>query len=109
MGNYNHNVQVLETGVGELILARRPSEGVEACPEDFLPCPCCLGFFKKDELWRHSKTCDFKLEEDKGEDASEEDKKSKKNTGKEQNHADVSTKTPRKSMPESCPSKNEIR
>ena len=78
MGNYNHNVQVLETGVGELILARRPSEGVEACPEDFLPCPCCLGFFKKDELWRHSKTCDFKLEEDKGEDASEEDKKSKK-------------------------------
>ena len=54
--------------MGELIVARRPSEGAYACPDDFLPCTHCLGFLKKEELWRHSKSWEFKLKEDEAED-----------------------------------------
>ena len=39
---------------------RRPSDFEETKPEDFLPCSYCFGFIRKNELWRHCKTCAFK-------------------------------------------------
>ena len=56
MGNYRHNIHVLSSGGGELIVARRSgSQKME--PADYLPCIYCLAFCKSDELWRHCKTC----------------------------------------------------
>ncbi|KAK3745627.1 hypothetical protein QZH41_011480, partial [Actinostola sp. cb2023] len=59
-GNYYHNIKVLETKQGEIIPYRRSKLKMKAT--DFIPCPSCLGFFKKDELWKHDKTCSFKNE-----------------------------------------------
>ena len=40
LGKYHHNLTVLETGKGELIVMKRPSSSSEkSSPEDFLPCP----------------------------------------------------------------------
>lgn len=59
-GKYYHNIRVLETGSGEIIPYRRSQEQLK--PSDFLSCPSCLGFFKKDELWKHNKACLFKVD-----------------------------------------------
>lgn len=47
----------METGKGELILKRRPSSAEKCIPGDYLPCSHCLGFFKRQELWKHMKSC----------------------------------------------------
>ena len=60
LGNYHHNLTVLETGKGELILKRRPTSAEKCIPDDYLPCNYCLGFFKRQELWKHIKACDAK-------------------------------------------------
>ena len=57
LGNFHHNVTVLETGKGELILKRRPSSAEKCIPGDYLPCSHCLGFFKRQELWKHMRSC----------------------------------------------------
>lgn len=63
LGNYHHNLTVLETGKGELIVMRRPSSsGEKSSPEDFLPCPSCCGFLKRHDLWKHAKSCKFRPE-----------------------------------------------
>lgn len=63
LGNYHHNLTVLETGKGELIVMRRPSSSSEkSSPEDFLPCPSCCGFLKRHDLWKHAKSCKFRPE-----------------------------------------------
>lgn len=54
-GNYYHNIGVLETGRGEIVTWRQPT--ADAVLSDFLPCPDCLAFFMKKDLWKHSKTC----------------------------------------------------
>ncbi|XP_026081500.1 uncharacterized protein LOC113058050 [Carassius auratus] len=54
-GNYYHNIKVLETGRGEIITWRQPTEDADI--SEFLPCPDCLAFFMKKDLWKHSKTC----------------------------------------------------
>ena len=64
MGNYHHNVTVLETGKGELILKRRPTSADKCIPDDYLPCNYCLGFFKRQELWKHIKGCAAKPKDD---------------------------------------------
>ncbi|XP_033640233.1 uncharacterized protein LOC117300650 isoform X1 [Asterias rubens] len=51
-GNFFHNRMVLDTNEGEIILVRRPS------PEEFDiemygPCPDCLGFYRRNDLWKH--------------------------------------------------------
>ena len=56
MGKSHQNIQVFETGIGDLIVARRPSQGAKPGTGDFLACTYCLGFFRKGELWRHPKT-----------------------------------------------------
>lgn len=63
LGNYHHNLTVMETGKGELIVCRRPTSGKGCNPSDFLPCNFCLGFIKCQELWKHVKTCKFKPDE----------------------------------------------
>ena len=72
LGNFHHNIQVLETQCGELIVMRRPTESEVISPEDFQPCTHCYGFLRHNELWRHNKTCPFKKikngEEDEGEE-----------------------------------------
>ena len=60
LGNYYHNLTVLETRKGELIVFRRPSADEKCDPSDFLPCSYCLGFLKRQELWKHVKSCKFK-------------------------------------------------
>ena len=55
-GNFFHNVNVLRHKKGELIVVRRPTEKV--CYKDYLPCPKCLGFFSRMELWRHKASCE---------------------------------------------------
>ncbi|KAL7400000.1 hypothetical protein ABVT39_005178 [Epinephelus coioides] len=54
-GNYYHNIEVLQKGLGEIVTYRQPSE--HANPEDYLPCNNCFGFFLKDKLWKHEKQC----------------------------------------------------
>lgn len=55
-GNFKHNYDVLSTGSGKLIPYRRPSHDSSAST-DYKPCPICLGFFKKKDLWKHVKVC----------------------------------------------------
>jgi len=45
LGNFHHNIQVLETQCGELIVLRCPTESEVISPEDFQPCTHCYGFF----------------------------------------------------------------
>ena len=55
-----HNLQVFENGEGELIVTRI---GKNLDVFNYLPCERCLGWFCKQELWRHKKTCIFHKEE----------------------------------------------
>lgn len=54
-GNFYHNIKVLASKSGELILARRPTpeEAIGLDYMDYGPCPKCLGFFLKRHLWHH--------------------------------------------------------
>ena len=62
LGNYHHNLRVLRSKQGELIVSRRPSISNRCNPNDFLPCSHCLGFIRRQELWKHVKSCKFKPE-----------------------------------------------
>jgi len=64
-GDYHHNCNVLALGEGEMIVVRNPAGKHPSNASSFLPCPDCLGFFKADELWRHSKRCVHKTSETK--------------------------------------------
>ena len=66
LGNYHHNIQVLETRCGQLLTVKRPSALEESKPEHFLPCSYYYGFFD----WRHSKTHVFKNYDDEDDDNS---------------------------------------
>jgi len=66
-GNFYHNLRVLESKSGQLIVMRRPGKDENCFQDDFLPCTHCLGFVKKRDLWRHTKICTFKSGE-KGDD-----------------------------------------
>ena len=55
-----HNLQVFENGEGEIIVTRI---GKNLDVFNYLPCEKCLGWFCKQELWRHKKTCIFHEEE----------------------------------------------
>jgi hypothetical protein len=54
-GNFKHNIDVLKKKSGNLIVSRRPSKAKNCKVSDFLPCASCLGFFFKEDLWRHCK------------------------------------------------------
>ena len=55
-GNYMHNVKVIREKIGQLIVIRRPTTTVSY--KEFLPCPKCLGFLGRKDLWRHKSSCD---------------------------------------------------
>ncbi|XP_074035340.1 uncharacterized protein isoform X2 [Leptinotarsa decemlineata] len=52
-GNYVKNRFTLQ-----LRPVRRVKSGILLCSSEFLPCPHCLGFYKKKSLYRHTKNCD---------------------------------------------------
>lgn len=51
--------QVIRQGTGEIIPWRQPSEEVDA--RNYLPCPLCLGFFLRADLWKHQVSCRKKI------------------------------------------------
>lgn len=57
VGDYYHNIEVLKTKSGELILVRLPTpeEREKYSYRDYGPCPDCLGFMLKRHLWHHIK------------------------------------------------------
>ncbi|XP_041858543.1 uncharacterized protein LOC121650850 isoform X2 [Melanotaenia boesemani] len=57
-GNFAHNVEVLDTGTGNLVPRKLPQEDSKV--QDFLHCIYCQGFFRKKILWRHMSICKFK-------------------------------------------------
>ncbi|XP_044197365.1 uncharacterized protein LOC122973719 [Thunnus albacares] len=61
-GNYLHNIEVIRQGSGEIVPCRQPSEDVDA--RNYLPCPLCLGFFLRADLWKHQASCRKKLTSD---------------------------------------------
>ncbi|XP_055359243.1 uncharacterized protein LOC114865279 isoform X2 [Betta splendens] len=61
-GNYLHNIEVIRQGSGEIVPCRQPSEEVDA--RSYLPCPLCLGFFLRADLWKHQASCRKKLASD---------------------------------------------
>ncbi|XP_034413445.1 uncharacterized protein LOC117747990 isoform X2 [Cyclopterus lumpus] len=67
-GNYMHNIEVIRQGTGEIVPWRQPSEDVDA--RNYLPCPLCLGFFLRADLWKHQASCRKKLTSDPSKDSS---------------------------------------
>ncbi|XP_038587515.1 uncharacterized protein LOC119912408 [Micropterus salmoides] len=65
-GNYLHNIEVIRQGTGEIVPWRQPSEEVD--PRNYLPCPLCLGFFLRADLWKHQAFCRKKLTSDPSKD-----------------------------------------
>ncbi|XP_015260753.1 PREDICTED: uncharacterized protein LOC107105148, partial [Cyprinodon variegatus] len=61
--------QVIRQGRGEIVPWRQPSEEVDA--RNYLPCPLCLGFFLRADLWKHQVTCRKKLSIDSAEDGAD--------------------------------------
>lgn len=57
-GNFVHNVDVLNSGVGNLVPRRQPRIHSEA--HEFLHCVHCHGLFVRKDLWRHVRSCKFK-------------------------------------------------
>ena len=55
-GDFHHNTKVLKIG-GEMLVWRRPGFAETVNYLDYVPCPDCLVFVTKSEMWRHAKTC----------------------------------------------------
>ncbi|XP_030266311.1 uncharacterized protein LOC115577569 isoform X2 [Sparus aurata] len=66
-GNYLHNIEVIRQGNGEIVPWRQPSEEVDA--RNYLPCPLCLGFFLRADLWKHQASCRKKMTSDPSKDS----------------------------------------
>lgn len=62
-GNFFYNKNILEKKSGSLIVGRRPNSFKNINVDDYLPCKNFLKFFKKDEIFRHSKKCKFQEEQ----------------------------------------------
>lgn len=61
-GNYQHNVEVQQTGNGEIIPLRRQKKCNSLT--SYQACPHCLGFFLQRDLWRHQRSCDMKKDDE---------------------------------------------
>ncbi|XP_060081304.1 uncharacterized protein LOC132560656 [Ylistrum balloti] len=59
-GNYNHNIEVLKSGQGEVVPKKSLSKSRSS--DDYLPCRHCLGFYLKHDLYRHVSKCTFREE-----------------------------------------------
>ncbi|XP_071491977.1 uncharacterized protein [Diadema antillarum] len=58
LGDFQHNIAILDKQEGELFVKRRPNKRKVA--EDYLPCVHCLGFIDVHEMWAHIKACKHK-------------------------------------------------
>lgn len=58
---------MIRQGSGEIVPWRQPSEEVDA--RNYLPCPLCLGFFLRADLWKHQASCRKKLTSDPSKDS----------------------------------------
>ncbi|XP_019726742.1 uncharacterized protein LOC109516539 isoform X2 [Hippocampus comes] len=67
-GNFQHNIEMIRQGSGEIVPWRRPSQEVDA--RNYLPCPRCLGFFLRADLWKHQVSCHRKMAYDPSKDSS---------------------------------------
>ena len=58
-GNFMHNTEVIKSGTGNLVVARRSGADSEIfhIKSDYLPCEHCKKFILKTSLWLHSKNC----------------------------------------------------
>ncbi|XP_065936953.1 uncharacterized protein [Magallana gigas] len=53
-GDFAHNISVLEKGAGIMIPKKRSTK----CEiKDLIPCENCKAFYKKTDMWKHSKYC----------------------------------------------------
>ena len=52
MGDHLHNVSVLRSGSGVLVVGYRPKL-VDIDPKDYVPCPNCFLYLVHSDLWRH--------------------------------------------------------
>lgn len=59
-GDFYHNIEVLRTNSGSLIVARRQPNMNDY--RQYTPCPECLGFYIKKNLWVHMRHCNKLLE-----------------------------------------------
>ena len=64
-----HQLHQLQVG-GELVAWRRPSKHDVVDPASYRPCPHCLGFVTKTEMWQYVKHCEFKDPNQKNHDCS---------------------------------------
>ena len=62
-GNYEHNMEVMESQKGKLIPSKQPTEKTEGA--DFMHCVHCYGLFKRKAMWRHFQVCKFQPEKSK--------------------------------------------
>ncbi|KAF5305361.1 hypothetical protein FQR65_LT18706 [Abscondita terminalis] len=62
-GDFQHNVS-LEYNSGELLVARRSHSDFLRTGKDYLPCPFCAAYFRKDTLRIHAKNCTPKTSKD---------------------------------------------
>ena len=51
LGSFQHNVDVLKRGSGEIVVVRR-TDGKHSA-ESYMPCTNCFGFYYQYDLWRH--------------------------------------------------------
>jgi len=60
-GDFCHNVEVLRSGSGNLVVLRCPAETDclthDITASEYVPCPGCLGFIVKCDLWHHARKC----------------------------------------------------
>jgi len=56
LGNFKHNITVLQDCCGTLRVSKRSGEASKIA-EDYLPCTHCLAFYCKEQLWRHVSKC----------------------------------------------------
>jgi len=57
-GIYKHNVEVLRTRTGTLVVGRASKS--QHAVADYVPCPFCLHFYISRELYRHCRKCKFR-------------------------------------------------
>ena len=64
-GNFHHNMTVMDIGEGDFIVARKPNQSLarNVTVKDVLPCPYCRGFYRRQELWKHTTSCKLKSDE----------------------------------------------
>lgn len=58
-GNYQHNIEVLQNGNGDIVLQKQTKRKRSAM--EYLPCQYCLAFFLREGLGKHEYSCRRKM------------------------------------------------